>query len=160
MFWIIFSGLLLAVASYFAWAAIHEFSHLFVAKKFVNVVKWKMKLYPHKAEDGSWRFAAVWYWMDRNFTPKEQFAVSLAPRLPGLVACVLFPLGALFSGPLYLLWSMFWGGGVVDLLYGSIGVSENSDLKKAARASGKSPWLFRAAGFAVGALSTLVHFLI
>lgn len=153
-------GVILAIASYFAWTAIHEFSHLFMAKKLVGVNKWKMKLYPHRAEDGSLRWGAVWYWMDRQPTDKEQAAISLAPRAPDLLAAGLFAAGGLLSGPLAILWFVFWGAGVVDLVNGSIGKSELSDLKRAAKALKKNPWWIRLAGFGTAVASIAVHFLI
>lgn len=150
---------LLAVASYFAWTAIHEYSHLLMAKRTVGVTKYEMKLYPHKGPGGGIRWGSVRYWMEREATPDEDYQISIAPRYADMLACAMFPLTVCFAGPVAWVWAVFWGAGLVDLINGSLGISEHSDLKKAAKVKGISPWLLRGLGFAATAISLATYVL-
>jgi hypothetical protein len=153
-------SILFAAVSYFAWLLIHEFSHLLMAKKLIGVNKWKMKLYPHRAEDSSLRFGAVWYWMNRQPSSKEHAAILLAPRIPNVLASILFIFGAVLSGYLATIWFIFWGAGIIDLVYGSIGISKLSDLKRASEAVNKNHWHLRLAGLGIALTSIVAHFLL
>lgn len=135
------------VVSFFAWTTIHEVSHLLAAKKLVGVVKYKIKPYPHIHPQAGFRWAGVEYWPEREVTSTESGLISLAPRLPNLLAAALCPL-APFVGSLFGLfpavaWLLFWGAGVVDLLNGSIGYSKHSDLQNAAETLNINPWVLR-----------------
>lgn len=96
-------GILLAVASYFAWSYFHEKAHLIGVDKTVGLVKYEMKLYPHKGEYG-FRWASVRYWTKREPTDKEQAIISLAPRIPDLVAVGAF----VFTGLLLSSFGWTW----------------------------------------------------
>lgn len=155
----------LVVSSYFAWTAIHEYSHLLMAKKKVGVPKYEMKLYPHIGPgEGPWwkriRFGSVKYWLTREPTPSEDYQISIAPRYADLVAVVMFPLTACLSGPFAWVWAIFWGAGLVDLIYGSIGYSPYSDLRKAAESQDINPWVLRGLGFGAAAISLAVYILL
>jgi len=139
-------GLISVVPLFIIWASIHEFSHLLAVKKFVEVVWWKMKLYPHMSEYG-FRWASVEYKHTDPLTTGQQIMVSLAPRLPDTIAAILFPICAVLPEWWAWIWLLLWGAGIVDLFVGSVGYSENSDLRKAAKNLDVSPWLLRLYGF-------------
>ena len=145
------------VGSFFAWATIHEVSHLWAAKKLVGVSKYKIKPYPHIHPTAGFRWAGVEYWPERKIEPTESALISLAPRLPDMLAAAMCPLALLVGSLLGLFpavaWFLFWGSGVVDLLQGSMGYSEYSDLRKAAAALNISPWILRS--FAIISLPSL-----
>jgi hypothetical protein len=114
--------------------------------------------YPHMMEGTApwWqriRFGGVRYLPKRRPTPREDAAISLAPRIPNLIAVVLTPLSALLPGNWAILWLLVWGSGLIDLAYGSIGFSPFSDLRKAAENLEISPWLLRGLGFLFVSLS-------
>jgi len=147
-----------AVGSFFAWATIHEVSHLWAAKKLVGVSKYKIKPYPHVHPTAGFRWAGVEYWPEREVEPTESALISLAPRLPGMLATMMCPftllIGALLGLFPAVMWFIFWGAGVVDFLNGSVGYSEHSDLKKAAKALNISPWVLRS--FAIISIPSLL----
>ena len=149
-------AILLSLASYFAWTYIHEMAHLLMAKKLVGVTKYEMKLYPHRY-NGELRWGSVKYWMKRQSTDDEDYFISIAPRLPNMLACALFPLAAFMNGWFALVWMIFWGAGIVDLMYGSIGWSEYSDLIQAAVSKKINPWRLRLLGFGAAALSIATY---
>jgi len=97
--------------------------------------------------------------MNREATPDEDYQISIAPRYANMVACAMFPLTALMSGPFAWLWAVFWAAGLVDLVYGSIGYSQYSDLRKAAVVKGISPWLLRGLGFGATVVSLTTYLL-
>lgn len=149
----------MVIATFFAWAYIHEKAHIVAANETVGVVSSQMKLYPHFYK-GDFRWASVMYYMKRMPTDKEQAIISLAPRIPDLVALFLLPFGFLLSGldVLQVMWFIFFGGGAVDLLWGSIGYSKYSDLMKAADALKISPWRLRIPGIfaSLGVMSAVL----
>lgn len=128
--------LLTIAASFYGWCYIHEMSHILMAKKRVGLKWYRLKLYPHKY-NGSWRWAACEYMPEKPPTPVDEALISLAPRIPDLFACWLF-VGTpmvhwLFGSGLFtLIWFIFFGAGIVDLINGSLGLSPHSDLQKAA----------------------------
>lgn len=139
-------GALILVSSFFTWAYIHEKSHILMAKYLVGLEWYKIKVYPHIDKVAGFRWAACRYLPKRNPTPTEDALISLAPRLPGIVACALAPLFVFFASfgiTPALIWLIFWGSGVVDLINGSMGISQCSDLKKAVANLKISPWLLR-----------------
>jgi len=141
-------GILLAIASYFAWAYIHEMAHIIAAKKTIGLEKYELKIFPHTDPVAGFRWAACKYWYKEEPTDKQRAIISLAPRIPDYVAFVAFAFAGLMSGWLALVWAIFWGAGLVDLINGSIGYSPYSDLRKAADSLKCSPWYLRIVGFA------------
>lgn len=139
-----------AVLSFFLWTTIHELAHLLVAKALVNAELLSMKVWPHVDEKAGFRWGAVrWQWTDRQPTDNEHALILFAPRLPGLLAAVGFPLTALAQGHAAMVLAILVGAGLVDLANGSLGISEHSDLKRGAAKLQQSPWLFRSLGFLV-----------
>jgi hypothetical protein len=134
---------LLVLATFFVWVTIHEYSHLFMLKKLVGVRQYSMKLYPHR-ENGKFYWGYIYYVADAPVEGKNQFFVSMAPRVPGAVALVAFPF--LYNhAPLWL--AILAAGGVVDWVNGFIGYSPHSDLQKACAAGKVAPWVLRVVGY-------------
>jgi len=144
---------LLTALSYFPWNYIHEMSHVLMAKLRVGVAKYELKLLPYKDPVYGWRFGSCKYWLLEEPTEKDQAFISLAPRIPDALAVIMFALTGLFSGWLAVVWAAFWGAGLIDLGVGSMGISEHSDLRKAAKSAGYTPWLYRIFGWSAIATS-------
>jgi tRNA(Ile)-lysidine synthetase-like protein len=110
------------------WAAIHEYSHLRKAKQLVGVQWYKMFLYPH-SYNGVWYWARISYILNRQPNSWELYDICLAPRTPDLWATLLLPFSAIFG-----LWplTILLAGGAIDMFVGSLGISDASDLKRAA----------------------------
>ena len=139
----------------------HELSHLFMARALLDVTKYKIKLYPHRVEYDSqkfFRWASVEYWINKLPSPKQQFAVSMAPRIMNIVACIMLPLGALLSfSTLYLVaWYVFWASGLIDFAYGSLGSSAVCDTMKAARAIDVNSGIIKIFGLIMVIASVLI----
>jgi len=137
--------------TYLSWVLIHEFSHIAAASLVGKVVNPKVIPYPHFTEkNGKKRFyfaRATWKWKRGYPTDKKRAFVSLAPRVPNLLACVLLVLNlTLLSSNLLLIFSI---GGLVDLAVGSIGYKEKSDLRRASKRLNVSPWVFRVVGWLI-----------
>lgn len=133
----------LVIPCYLLWCAIHEVSHYVAAKYLVGGHSPQFKLYPHKFK-GHFFFASVRYTRTLfNVPSANNFLVSMAPRLPGLAACLLTGYAAFLNGIPQILWLMFVGAGAVDYLFGLTGRSEHSDLQRAARVMKVSPWVLR-----------------
>lgn len=153
-------GVVSVVAAYFLWCYIHEMSHVLMVKKLVGIQWYKIRLLPD-FKSGSIRFASCQYLPVRERTDDEIAAISMAPRIPDLIAAFLLPFGALFLGGLLLqFWIIFLGAGVVDLIWGSIGYSPSSDLRTAAAAQGQTPTAKRLAGFFFAAVSIVATLLL
>jgi hypothetical protein len=128
-------------------------SHILMAKKRVGLEWFKLKLYPHMNE-GSLRWAACEYMPKKQLTSEDIVNISLAPRIPDLLAAWLFIFTPIFSGWLAVAWFIFFGAGIIDLINGSIGLSPNSDLQKAAAATHKTDAKgLRILGFAFATIS-------
>jgi len=142
----ILTALALALPSFVLWNLIHETSHALFAQRLAGAVT-RIKPWPHRVPpNGSWVFAATYYdSIDKKLLalPRRRFWISLAPRIPDAVACLLVPVGLFLDGPWQAAWFVLLGAGAVDNIVGIIGASENSDLKKAANAYGWNPWLLR-----------------
>ena len=147
----------LVLPTFFAWAAIHEFSHYVVARWRVGVKSAKFRLYPHKRR-GRFMWASITYWPERNSTPYDEALICIAPRFPDALGCWAVAFAGLFDGMWFVIWTVVFGGAVVDLIVGSIGWNPHSDLRKVAAAANKSPWMFRIGG-AVTLLWTVVVWL-
>lgn len=118
---------LYAILSYFLWAHIHEFAHLLTAKKLVGVKSYTMRIYPHKHPTLGFVFASVSYEYAREtMTEDERAWISFSPRIPNMVALILFPL----TYDLDPLWVIMVGGGLVDTIRGSFIFSPTSDIKR------------------------------
>jgi len=143
----------------FAWIAIHELSHYFVCKFYADITDVEFKLYPHFYEkDGkkSFRVAAVhWKYVDKRPTREQSAVICMAPRFPDLFACIALPF-AVFLQPYtipFVIWLCFFGCGIVDFFYGSIGFSEFSDLKRASKLLDISPNVFRVLSYVTLSIS-------
>ena len=137
---------ILVLPMYFIWSVIHEFSHLIAAKATVGVSEWEIKPYPH-IYNGKLRWSGYYASLKKSPTKKQTAAIYLAPRVPDLAAASLLPWTVLLPAPVAFLAAAFCMAGLVDLFVGSLGISDLSDLKRAAKASGYSPWYLRMAGF-------------
>jgi len=141
------------------WVQLHEHSHVWMADRLVGVLRYTINPWPRRYEGGI-RWASVSYYMVRSPEPREEFWISMAPRLPSLVALTLMPLAAWWGwgGWVLLAWVVLWGGGVVDMFTNSLGLHPKTDLRKAAEASGTSPWIYRVGGmaFVVASVGALV----
>lgn len=144
---------LFGLAAFFVWAAIHELSHARAARK-LGATGFRFKLYPHLS-GGRLVFACVSYTLPAGVL--DTVGVHLAPRVPDLVASLLFPLTGFQN---YLEWSgwqtalaVLAAGGVVDLLVGSLGLSASSDLRRAAVRAEAPPNALRIPGLLMVGLS-------
>jgi hypothetical protein len=159
MIWLYCLAVLISI---FLWNVIHELSHVIAAKLFGNVKSWKIKPYPHMHE-GNFRFAgAYWDWEDARPANGLLGLISLAPRVANFIGVQLVLAVLLTTGLPQMLLAIFCGVGMIDLIYGSIGWSDSSDLKKAAERLEISPWTIRLPGLgyaligAVGILMALI----
>lgn len=138
---IILSVLMVPVA-FLLWAYIHERAHLFAAQQLVGVRDYNISILPGFLND-AWYWAYISYTLERHPTDEEEFVISMAPRAPAMVACILLP---------FVAWLGWWpliilvGGGLVDQINGSLGIRETSDLRKAAVYMKQNPWRLRAVG--------------
>jgi len=147
---------LAAVVSWVLWNVIHEMSHVMAANLVGNVKSWKIKPYPHKY-NGKFRFAgAYWIWDGPSPAKEAQGLISLAPRLSNFVAIELAFLTFLLSGTAKMFLLIFCAAGVIDLIVGSIGYSDGSDLRKAADKLEVNPWRIRAIGLAISAIGIII----
>lgn len=117
---------LYAIFTYFLWAYLHEYAHLFVAKSITEVKSYTMRLYPHNHPRLGFVWASVSYEIEKTLTPQEQAKVCFAPRILDAIALLLFP----FTADLDLFWVVVVGGGLVDTIRGSFVFSPTSDIKR------------------------------
>lgn len=154
---------LTAIVTFFAWALIHEMSHVIALKKTVGLQSYKLFLYPHM-HNKRFYWARIRYMPTYQPSSKQQFIISMAPRVPDYVGVLLLSLIAWFVAP--ALWSellvLFLAGSLVDLFVGSLGISKSSDLQVASRAVGSkfSVWNWRVAQAFLLTFTTanVVHF--
>ena len=150
-----------ALVMWFLWLVTHEMSHIMAAFLVGDVKDWSIKPYPNRAADGHWRFAsASWTWEGEAPSQKKQGFVSLAPRIPNLLAIALIPVTLLLTGIPQMLLLIFCLEGVIGLIVGSIGKTPNSDLQKGARRLDISPWAIRLPGLMVAIMGVLACLLI
>ena len=133
---------LAGIATFFAWATIHELSHLLLVKRAVGVTWFKIIPYPHIVQ-GQFYFARVVYLPKETPSDEQLIKIHLAPRLPDVVACFILGLTQTLLSHYYtwfsehkiilIIWLIFWFGGVVDLFVGSLGIRRNSDLRRASK---------------------------
>lgn len=118
------------IVSYFCWAYIHEYAHLFQLKKYKDLKSYKMRLYPHVNKNLGFVFASVSYDYDGFLTRKEDAWVAFAPRIPSLISCLLFP----FSHKIDILFiQIFLMCGVIDMLRSAYNRNESSDIYRFCR---------------------------
>ena len=155
-------AIILAVPIIFlAWAAIHELSHYLVARKYLNIISVDFFLYPHKSKSLGFVWARVKWLADRIPTNYELANISVAPRIPNLIAAIMFTLWSLMpTNILMLLWSGFWIGGLIDLFVGSLGINKQSDLQRVSNGWNLEPWILRVAGMSVVFSSIIISLLI
>jgi len=124
-----------------------------MAKTLLDVTEWKIKLYPHTYEYDGKKYSvsalAMWRY-NGELTPAKNAAISLAPRIPEIIAAMLLQVYWFIP---YGWWSWiliaFGIGGLIDLAIGSTSSIEMSDLCRASRALNISPWILRIAGWTV-----------
>jgi hypothetical protein len=147
----IIAYILFAAFTYLSWTVIHEVSHIAAASMVGKISEPKIIPYPHFTKrDGKKNFyfaRATWRWEDGYPSDKKRAFVSLAPRIPNLLACILLIGDMVFLSSNLLL--IFCIGGLVDLAIGSIGYREKSDLRRAATRLNVSPWIFRVVGWVI-----------
>jgi len=160
MIWILYCAF--AIVTMFLWNVIHEMSHVLAAKMLGHIKSWVIKPYPHIYKK-HFRFAgAYWKWNENPPSETKRGIISLAPRAMDVVAIELLIVAAFLSGTLQILLLIFCSGGIIDLFVGSIGYSENSDLKQAAKRLKTDPWKLSVVGFVFcfwGALGVLAFFI-
>jgi hypothetical protein len=132
------------------WNLLHEFSHLGMARIFTKFKSWSIIPYPHYSNNNFY-FARSTYSYEEELNPIKKALISLAPRIPNIIA-VLFILLSFFIIPINYLMLLYLGG-AVDLIVGSLGINEKSDLKKVANNLNINPWILRIPGLIVGILS-------
>jgi hypothetical protein len=141
---------LLAGPAFFVWSAVHELSHYVAARCLRRLSSASFKLYPHM-QDGHFVFASVsWTYdsYDQTLSPAEDALVSIAPRVPDLLAVVLAPMACLMPEPwIAAAWAVVVGAGLVDLAFGSIGTTSASDLQRFVRGGGHDVWVVRIVGW-------------
>ena len=116
-----------AILSYFAWAYIHEYAHLIMAKRTIGVKSYTMRIYPHQHPTLGFVFASVSYEYEKDTISKHESAlISFAPRIPDLLAILIFPATAEAN----LFWIVMIGGGLIDMIRGSFIFSPTSDIKR------------------------------
>ena len=62
--------------------------------------------------------------------------------------------------PLAIFWLIFCSGALVDLLVGSFGISDRSDLKRASAALDISPWWLRVGGIVAFSQGAFIMFML
>jgi hypothetical protein len=122
--------LLMALLTYVAWTYIHEYAHLLMTKRFVKVKAYSIKCYPHYHPTLGFVFGSVSYDYEGELTSQQLAWCSFAPRFPDMLGCVLF----LYSSN--ILWSIFFLGGVIDLIRGSLPLRVTSDISRYTRGFG------------------------
>lgn len=146
---------------WFLWTILHEASHVIAAKSVTDLSDVKWWLYPHRDEAGNFYFAKVqWNWDASKVSDTENAAVYLAPRLMNIVAAIAFPFAFLLPLAWMIAWIIFWGAGLVDFIVGSMGQSEYSDLRLAAKHMKINPNILRGTGYAIISTSIILGFVL
>lgn len=116
------------IITYFCWAYIHEYSHLFAMKRIRDVKSYNFRLYPHKHEELGFVFASVSYEYKPKLDEREWAYVSFAPRIADYVSVFIFIFLYMFLGELPQVLSVILLGGCIDLLRGSYIRNETADI--------------------------------
>jgi len=142
-------------------------SHIIAAHLTVGVIRWKINLFlmlenfPHNIKN--MRFAECIYYPKREIMSREKGIISLAPRIPDIVFAFLTPITALVNEPYCYILTILFGGSLIDLFVGSEGISDRSDLKRAADSLNINPWVLRIIGmsiFIICVITTSVNYLV
>jgi hypothetical protein len=149
MIWVLYG--VVSIIATFSWLVIHEMSHVLMAMHVADVTEWKITPYPNRDEDGNWRFASSWYRFKEMPSAMRLAAISLAPRIPNLLAIAMLPATFFITGVWQILLLIFLEAGVIDLVVGSMGITKNSDLCVASRHMGLWHWELRIAGLSIAA---------
>ena len=152
--------ILIGIATWFVWSIFHEMSHVVAAKLLGNVEWWKIKLLPHKY-NGKFYFArSYWAYKDGLPTVNKQGMILLAPRVLNVLSTLtaITLMGTAFASFGHTAFMIMLLGGTVDLLVGSLGLTEQSDLRVASEKFNVTPWVGRMFGFmlTLGAVLALV----
>ena len=146
-----------SIMTFFLWTTIHELSHIAAAMIVGNVEEWSIKPYPNKAKDGHWRFAsASWIWKGGAPSLKRQGMVNVAPMFSSTFAISLVSITFFLTGIAKMLMLIFCAGAVINLISGSTGLSEFSDLKRASKRLSINKWIIRVGGFATAAVGAFL----
>lgn len=120
--------ILYAIITYFIWAYIHEYAHLFGLKDVRKVKSYKFKLYPHNHPELGFVFASVSYDYDEELTEWEKAYVAFMPRIPDYAAVLILPLIHMFYNDVPLFLTVILLGGYVDLLRGTYTRNQTADI--------------------------------
>jgi len=145
--------IVLAVPTFLFWAYLHERLHLSAVRFTVEESWHEISLLPRKHPDGGIRWAQIQWKPLRESTQSDKFIIGMAPRLAGIVALVCLPLTALVPGILGWALGVFFWGGVIDTITGSLGFNERSDLRKATATDSRWLWFLRLTGLALCLIS-------
>jgi hypothetical protein len=143
----------LAVPVFLFWAYLHERLHLSAIRFTVGESWHEISVLPRRHPEGGIRWAQIRWQPDREATQSDRFIIGMAPRLAGVVALVCLPVTAIVPGYLGWVLAIFFWGGVIDTITGSLGVNERSDLKKATKTDVRWLWVFRLTGLLLCVIS-------
>lgn len=118
------------IVSYFCWAYIHEYCHLYALKQIRNVKSYKFRLYPHNHDELGFVFASVSYNYDKVLSKKEWAYVSFAPRIANYVAVFSFAFACMFVNIIPEMYAVFMLCCSVDLLRGSYSRNKTADIER------------------------------
>ena len=152
--------LVASLVTFFVWSVIHEMAHVLMAKILINVTDWSIRPYPHIYEDDDGKRYFVWalsmWTYQGEVTSKQTAAIYLAPRIPDVIAACLLQLYWIMPQSfLTLLLVVFGIGGIVDLVVGSVGRSDISDITRASKALGIPQWILSAVGWVIALAASL-----
>lgn len=153
MTWALLVLIVLVVPVFLFWAYLHERLHLSAVRFTVGETWHKINLLPRKMPEGGVRWASIQWTPIREATQSDKFIIGMAPRLAGIVALVCLPLTALVPGILGWALGIFFWGGVIDTITGSLGFHERADLRKATLTDRRWLWVLRLTGLALCVIS-------
>lgn len=136
------------VFTYITWTVFHELSHAAIVYLIGAGKNLKLKLLPHMYK-GTFRIAAMEWTATRGLSKGELIALYLAPRVMDVAAAIALQFLTFSMSPFSIPLQIFLIGGIVDLLWGSIGKSQYSDLVRASYYVDISPWYLRIGGFLI-----------
>jgi hypothetical protein len=136
--------IILGIIFIFGWVMMHEISHIVGAKAVGDVEEWRVKPYPHMSDGDLLIAGAYWKW---GGEPSGNLGwIYLAPRIVNILSFIGIGLAYMVSGPLQVILLIFSFFGLVDLFYGSLGIRERSDLRRASWYFGIDAWVMRIIG--------------
>lgn len=151
---------LVGIMSFFLWSFIHELSHGMMIKKFVKDVTLKFKIYPHFEEERFVWASISWKYPNEICLSRAQLGwISFAPRIPDYIGCLLtIALSILLKSPYKLACLMLVGGSILDLIWGSIGLNEKSDLQRYCKFWNFNPQAARILGFIMALFTVIISY--